>query len=192
MPKTNHSLKNGLEIVHAETNSVNGGSALVFIKHKNLNNEITADLRDLILFENSMNLSSIKTYKNFFSEMQKLSVKVTTFIKNEIKNKRLVIGLGASTKGNVLLQFFGIDKNMLPYISEKQEMKVGLKTLGTDIELISEKKARNLNPSSMLMLPWYFKEEILAREKEYLDQGGSIIIPMPYAHVVTKDGELKL
>ena len=42
------------------------------------------------------------------------------------------------------------------------------------------------------MLPWYFKEEILAREKEYLDQGGSIIIPMPYAHVVTKDGELKL
>lgn len=184
--------KNGLEIVHAETNSVNGGSALVFIKHKNLNNEITADLRDLILFENSMNLSSIKTYKNFFSEMQKLSVKVTTFIKSEIKNKRLVIGLGASTKGNVLLQFFGIDKSMLPYISEKQEMKVGLKTLGTDIELISEKKARNLNPSSMLMLPWYFKEEILAREKEYLDQGGSIIIPMPYAHVVTKDGELKL
>jgi hypothetical protein len=115
-------------------------------------------------------------------------VKVTTFI----KNKRLVIGLGASTKVNVLLQFFGIDKNMLPYIIEKNEMKLGLKTLVTDIELISEKKARNLNPSSMLMLPWYFKEEILACEKEYLDQRSFIIIPMPYAHVLIKDSELKL
>ena len=81
---------------------------------------------------------------------------------------------------------------MLPYISEKQNMKVGLKTLGSDIELISEEKARDLNPSCMLLLPWYFKKEILLREKDYLDKGGSILIPMPYLHVIDKNGEKKL
>jgi hypothetical protein len=81
---------------------------------------------------------------------------------------------------------------MLPYISEKQKIKVGLKTLGSDIELISEKWARKLNPSCMLMLPWYFKKEIILREKKYLDNGGSILVPMPYAHIVNKDGEKKL
>ncbi len=184
--------KNGLEIIHAEMNEVNGGSIIVFIKHKSLTNLKSKKLEHLISLEKEMNLNTPEIYKKFFSEMKKLSLKITSFLKNEFENKRLVIGLGASTKGNVLLQFFNIQKNLLPFISEKQKMKVGLKTLGTDIELISEEKARSLKPSCMLMLPWYFKEEILAREKNYLNEGGSILIPMPYPHVVTKHGEKKI
>ena len=103
-----------------------------------------------------------------------------------------MFGLGASTKGNVLLQFFGITKEKMPYISERNPDKVGLRTLGTDFELISEERARELRPSSMLVLPWYFKKEIVAREGDYLRQGGKLLFPMPYAHVVTKDGEAKL
>ena len=101
-----------------------------------------------------------------------------------------VFGLGASTKGNVLLQFFGITKERMPYISERNPQKVGLRTLGTDFELISEERARDLRPSSMLVLPWYFKNEIVAREQDYLRSGGKLVFPMPYAHVVTKDGEI--
>lgn len=184
--------KNGLEIVHAETNDVNGGSLLVFIKHLNLKNQKTDELKKLILLEEKMNLKSPEIYKKFFLEMKELSLKVNNYLKNEIQNNRLVIGLGASTKGNILLQYFKINKDMIPYISEKQKMKVGLKTLGTDIELISEEKARSLKPSCMLMLPWYFKKEILNREHEYLQQGGSILIPMPYVHVVDKNGEKRI
>ncbi len=184
--------KHELEIVHAETNNVNGGSALVFIKHKKKQNKKTKEFKRLILLEKKMNITSPIVYKNFYKKMNNLSTKVTKFIKKQLINKKLVIGLGASTKGNILLQFFGINKNILPYISEKQKIKVGLKTLGSDIELISENKARKLNPSCMLMLPWYFKEEIILREKKYLDNGGSILVPMPYAHIVNKNGELKL
>ena len=111
------------------------------------------------------------------------------FIKNE---SGLVIGLGASTKGNMLLQFFGIDKNILPYISEKNILKVGLRTLGTDIELISEKNARLKRPSAMLVLPWYFKSEIVKRENKYLSAGGKLIFPMPYAHYVDSNGDHKI
>ena len=114
------------------------------------------------------------------------------FLEQEIGRGGKVFGLGASTKGNVLLQFFGITKERMPYISERNPDKVGLRTLGTDFELISEERARDLRPSSMVVLPWYFKKEIVAREQDYLRQGGKLLFPMPYAHVVTKDGEVAL
>ena len=104
----------------------------------------------------------------------------------------MVVGLGASTKGNVLLQFFGLDRNWLPYISERNPDKVSLRTLGTDIELISEESARALSPSCMLVLIWFFKDEILKRERSYLEQGGKLLFPMPYLHLVTQDGERRL
>ena len=69
------------------------------------------------------------------------------------------MALGASTKGNVLLQHFGLDKKKIPFISERNPEKVGLRCLGSDIELISEEKARSLKPKAMIVLPWYFKEE---------------------------------
>ena len=115
-----------------------------------------------------------------------------TYLAKEIKAGKNVIGLGASTKGNVLLQLFGIDKKMLPYISEIQKAKIGLRTLGTDIELISDESANKLNPSTKLVLPWYFKKEIVKREKPYLMQGGALLFPMPYAHIVTRKGEVNL
>ena len=67
-----------------------------------------------------------------------------------------------------------------------------MKTLGSDIDLISEEEAYLKNPSCMLVLPWYFKDEIVAREAEYIQNGGILLFPMPYAHLVTKDGEIKL
>ena len=92
----------------------------------------------------------------------------------------------------MLLQTFGITKESLPYISERNPDKVGLFTLGTDIELISEEHARDLKPSCMLVLPWYFKSEIAKRESDYIQNGGALLIPMPYPHVITKEGPYRL
>ena len=184
--------RNGLHLYHAETNRVNGGSALVFITHDSRNKEDSQELLDLLNEEDSLGLYEPEAYEVFFQQMLDLSVKVRTHLENEIKLGNKVLGLGASTKGNVLLQFFGIDNEMLPAISERQKMKVGLKTLGSDIDLISEEDARGKNPTCMLVLPWYFKEEIVAREQDYLNSGGSLLFPMPYAHLVTGRGEVEL
>ncbi|MEK6885332.1 MAG: methyltransferase C-terminal domain-containing protein [Nanoarchaeota archaeon] len=183
--------KHGLEIFDAETNAVNGGSLRAYISHKN-NREKSENLKKLLQIEEEMNLYDAQTYENFYAEMEDLSTKVRSYLLNEIKNNNKVLGLGASTKGNVLLQFFGIDKITLPYISERNPMKVGLKTLGSDIELISEEHARSLNPSCMLVLPWYFKKEIVEREQEYIKSGGKLLFPMPYPHLVTNNGEINL
>ena len=85
-----------------------------------------------------------------------------------------------------------LPSDKIPFISERNANKVGLRCLGTDIELISEKKARSLKPKVMLVLPWYFKDEIVKREKEYIENGGQLMFPMPYPHIVTNKGEVKL
>ena len=113
------------------------------------------------------------------------------YIKNSIKKGDNVIGLGASTKGNILLQHFGLTKKEIPVISEINKFKIGLKCLGTDIKLISEKDAEQINPNTKLVLPWYFKKEILKREKKFLKKGGKLFFPMPYTHLISKKGEKK-
>ena len=81
---------------------------------------------------------------------------------------------------------------MLPYISERSPLKVGLRTLGSDIELISEQAARELNPDVMFVIPWNFKAEIVEREREYLESGGRLLFIMPYPYFIDKTGETRL
>lgn len=184
--------RHNLSIFDASTNHVNGGSARVFITHTKNNYKPSVNLEELYADEKRMNLYDVLTYTNFYKKIVDLKNKVNKVIAEEINKGNLVLGLGASTKGNILLQLFGITKEMLPYISERNPQKIGLRTLGTDIELISEEQARNMNPSYMLVLPWYFKQEIVKRETDYLEQGGKLIFPMPYPHIVDKNGETNL
>lgn len=181
--------RNGLTIFDAEVNNVNGGSALVFITHKDNVPEKSARYKQLLDKEEAMRLLDPQTYINFYNEIKTLSAKIHAYITNEIERGNKVIGLGASTKGNILLQFFNIDKSILPYISEINPEKIGRRTLGTDIELISDEQANALNPSTKLVLPWYFKDEIITRERPYLDSGGKLLFPMPYVHIISKNGE---
>jgi len=184
--------RHGLDIVDAKENEVNGGSVRVMITHMERGLVKSKNFNDLVDIEKSMNLSDKQTYINFHEKILDLKTKIKRTIGEEVKSGNFVIGLGASTKGNMLLQLFGIGKETIPYISERNPDKVGLKTLGTDIELISEAQARELNPSCMLVLPWYFKNEIVARERKYIQDGGKLLFPMPYPHIVHKDGETNL
>ena len=184
--------RNGLSIFDAETNAVNGGSVRVFITHTEHAPHESQNLRELLKIENEMHLFDEATYREFYEKIMNLARTIKEYIYSEIQKGRLVIGLGASTKGNVLLQLFGIDNTMLPYISEINKEKIGKRTLGTDIELISDERASKLKPSAKLVLPWYFKEEIVKREESYLRQGGKLLFPMPSAHIVTREGKQAL
>lgn len=181
--------KNGMEVFDASTNFVNGGSLRVMVAHKQVKRPKSANLEYLLLKEKVLQLENPQTYDTF----SKLIAINTKRIKDYIKNQKgLVIGLGASTKGNVMLQLCGIGKKILPYISERNPFKVGLRTLGTDMILISEEEARKLQPDCMFVIPWNFKAEILEREKEYIRKGGKLLFIMPYPYVIDKNGEKRL
>ncbi len=181
--------KNGLSVFDASTNAVNGGSLRIYAAHKEAKRTKSDNLKYLLLKEKVLQLENPDTYDTFSKLIELSAQKVKNYIRQQ---KGLVIGLGASTKGNVLLQICGIDKKMLPYISERNPIKYGLRTLGADIELIPEEEARRKNPDCIFVIPWNFKTEILDREKEYIQEGGKMLFIMPYPYYVDKNGEHKL
>ncbi len=188
--------KLNLKLFYAETNAVNGGSIRLYICKKNTNkydkNNFLNKLNDLKNEEKKLKLTDAKTFFDFEKIVTDLKTKTVKFVEEIIKNKKTVLALGASTKGNIILQHFGLTKEKINYISERNPEKVGLKCLGSDIELISEERARKMNPEAFIVLPWNFKKEIVEREKKYLNMGGKLMFVMPYPHIVTKEGEIKL
>jgi len=184
--------KNGLSIFGASTNFVNGGSLRILVTHKENNIPKSNRYYEILEEEKKWKLRNSSTYVEYREKISSIVKRTKEFISKEVENGGKVIGLGASTKGNVLLQMCEIGKELLPYISERNKEKVGLRTLGTDIEIISEEEARKQNPSAMLVIPWNFKEEIVNREQQYIKNGGKLLFIMPYPYYIDKNGETKL
>lgn len=179
----------GLKVIDGSLNEVNGGSLRAYVVHRDDPRGESKRLRKIRAAEEGWKLREVGVYQKFYRKVCDLKERTKGFLQREVEQGKLVIGLGASTKGNVLLQFFGIDKSLLPCISERNPEKVGLQTLGTDIRLVSEAEARQMKPDYMLVLIWFFKDEIIRRERDYLERGGRLLFPMPDLHVVSNDNE---
>ena len=91
---------------------------------------------------------------------------------------------GASTKGNVLLQWYGIDSSRIAFAADRNPDKVGATTLGTNILIVSEEESRHLRPNYYLVLPWHFKREFLERERPTILAGTKMIFTLPMLEVV--------
>lgn len=179
---------NGFSIVDCELNPVNGGSIRIYAtkttysdRFKNGPYRDVANLRmsSLLKFEEDGGFNSTTAYKNFYYSILSLKSELTEFIHKEIKKGKKIFGYGSSTKGNTLLQYFGLDHNVITAIAERSPAKFGLKTVGTDIPIISEEEMRKQHPDYLLILPWHFVEDFKQRESEYLRTGGKFIIPCP-------------
>ena len=105
-------------------------------------------------------------------------------IKKLSLQKKKIHVYGASTKGNTILQYCEIDNKLIEYAADRNLEKDGLKTLGSNISIISETKSRKLKPDYYLALPWHFKKEFIKREKKFLKEGGKFIFPLPKVEVV--------
>ena len=119
------------------------------------------------------------TYKKFFYKIDKIKRNLRKKI-DEIKiQKKSIHAYGASTKGNVLLQYFNIGKKDIDFVADRNPKKFNYYTPGTKIKIISEKESRKILPDFYLVLPWHFKKEILQREKKVMKRGSKFIFPLP-------------
>lgn len=186
--------KNGFQIVDCQLNDTNGGSFRVYaMKQKaNVKTFATQPYRDVCKFrvnsllahENDLHLDSVSTWKNFYNNINKLKEQTVSFIKEEKAKGKKIWGYGASTKGNTLLQYFGLDSTLIEGIAERSVYKFGLKTVGTNIPIYSEDEMRKAKPDYLLVLPWHFINEFYNREIEYLSGGGKFIVPCPKFEVI--------
>jgi hypothetical protein len=186
-----------LKIVDAELNDTNGGSVRVYIQKNTA--QITsfgsAPLRDVCNFrvksllnyeKEQYDITDPEVWSKFASNIEDLKEKTVSFIRNAKADGKSVYGYGASTKGNTLLQYFGLDSNDIVAIAERSPAKFGLKTIGTNIPIISEDEMREAKPDYLLVLPWCFISEFVKRETEFLDNGGAFIVPCPNFEIIKK------
>lgn len=189
--------RHDMKIVDCQVNDINGGSFRIFIRKNGADETMfaTAPYRDvaeyrvksILAYEKTLHLNKPDIYKDFYNKILALKKETLAFIKKEKKKGKKIWGYGASTKGNTLLQWFGIDNTLIDGIAERSPAKYGLKTIGTDIPIYSDDDMRKAKPDYLLVLPWHFISEFKEREKEFLERGGKFIVPCPRFEIIGKE-----
>jgi len=180
----------GMKIFKISFNEINGGSIRCYATHKHNSKFDTKENHQLINEirhkEFDLELDTDKPYTDFQNRIAILKKDLHDLLvklKNEGKKVHIY---GASTKGNTILQWCGVDKNLVEYAAERNPDKYGARTLGTDIPIISEEESRAMNPDYYLVLPWHFKDEFIEREKVALEKGTAFIFPVPKVEILKK------
>ena len=173
---------NNLKIIEISLNEINGGSIQIICTKKTSNKKVdTKKIKTLLEDEKKI---QNRTYQNFNKRINRLKREINVFL---MKNKKKIIyGYGASTKGNVILNFCNIKNENIKNICDAKILKKGLFTPGSNIQIISKKKMRNDHPDFLVVLIWSFRKEIIREEIDYLKKGGKLVFLLPRFHIIDK------
>jgi hypothetical protein len=175
----------GLRVVDVKVNAINGGSfAVTAAKQGSHYRAETATIDWLLEQEHRMGLETPRPFRDFEERVFRHREDLRRLVQSLVREGKKIFGYGASTKGNVLLQFCGLTPEEVPAIAEVNSDKFGCVTPGSHIPIISEAEARAQKPDFFLVLPWHFKNGILEREKEFLAGGGRMIFPFPEIEIL--------
>jgi|TARA_B110000444_G_C18842128_1_gene599591 hypothetical protein len=173
--------KNGLEILDVKFNEINGGSAEVLVAKKySKNKKNLKKINEILDEEKKINNNS---YDKFNLRLQNVKKVINSFLDD---NKK-IIGYGASTKGNIILNYCEIDSRKINTICDGSEFKWNRYTPGSSIKIISKRKMRKIKPDYLFILIWSFRSEVIKQEKKFIMNGGKLIIPLPIFHIIDKN-----
>jgi hypothetical protein len=179
----------GMKVFNVEQNSINGGSLRCYATHADnfvyRSDAYNANLAQMRQAEFDLELDTDKPYKNFQDHINVHREELMRVLKSLKKEGKSIHIYGASTKGNTILQWCGIDNRIIDVAAERNPDKYGAMTLGTDIPIVSEAESRAMKPDYYLVLPWHFREEIVAREESTLKAGTKLIFPLPTVTIVS-------
>jgi 2-polyprenyl-3-methyl-5-hydroxy-6-metoxy-1,4-benzoquinol methylase len=183
--------QSGLRIFNIKLNDINGGSLRCYATHDTnfsyKNEQYLRNIRAMHQSEFDLELDTDTPYKHFQDRVNVHRDELLALLKKlKAEGKKIHI-YGASTKGNTILQWCGIDSTIIDYAAERNPDKYGASTLGTNIRIISEEDSRAMNPDYYLVLPWHFKEEFVNRERELLQRGTRLIFPLPRIEIISRE-----
>ena len=174
-----------LKIVNLAFNQINGGSIELDIAKKKSKFKECKHLINWVLEREKLNnYNKPEKQKLFFKECKHHKHLLKKLLLTLKKQNKKILGYGASTKGNVLLQYCNINSNIITHIAEVNSFKFNKYTPGTNIKIISENEAKKKKPDFYLVLPWHFKDHIIKREKKFLKNGGKLIFPLPDIEII--------
>lgn len=173
----------GLKIFRAKKNDINGGSIQIWLCKEQAystfaNSEYKKEITQIKLEEFNLAVNELSTYKQFEEACGAMKELTTKCLNHIVKTQNKTVHLyGCSTKGNVLLQYLGIDNELILYGAERNLAKWGGYTLGSNIKMVSEEESRAMKPDYYLCLIWGFKNAVIEREQEFIKRGGKFIFP---------------
>lgn len=171
-----------LKVLDVEFNDVNGGSFSILVARADSRREPNdANIQAILIEEAALGLSNLVTFKEFKSRIEESRIALLNFLNQAKRDGKRVDGLGASTKGNVLLQYFGIGPDLLSSVGEVNSDKFGSFTPGSMIPITSEDELLSNNPDYLVVLPWHFKHFFLNSEKF---KGRTLVFPLPELNLV--------
>lgn len=177
-----------LRVLDVELNDVNGGSFRIYVAHAGSPVEpfpgADSRIRAREDEERDLALHTRAPYEAFAERVARVRDEVTLFIRQAVARGKVVDVYGASTKGNTLLQYFGLDHALIRWAAERNSDKWGKRTVGTRIPIVSEEQVRGEPPDYFLVLPWHFLREFEQRERAFLEAGGKFIVPLPTFRIV--------
>jgi NDP-4-keto-2,6-dideoxyhexose 3-C-methyltransferase len=177
----------GLEVVEAEVNDLNGGSIQLFIGHAGRVTPTAGAeerVQALRIREFEMALDSPDPYAAFAADVERVRNDLSELCRSLVQDGKTIHVYWASTKGNTILQYVGLDREIIPYAADRNPDKWGAQTIRTEIPIISEEESREMEPDYYLILPWHFLDEFIEREAAFFKRGGRFIVPLPEVRVV--------
>ncbi len=181
--------KYNLEVIDVYENDINGGSFQVYVSHKGkrkISEDAYGRISDMKSQEFEAELDTVQPYNNFVDRVEDNKLKLLDFLRDAKEQNKKVYCYGASTKGAITLQYCGITNKDILGCADRNPDKWGKVMSGTNIPIISEELARSDNPDYFLVLPWHFMPEFIKREREFLNNGGLFVKPMPVFEIIGK------
>ena len=179
-----------LRVFRVALNDVNGGSICCYLTHtsnaKHGTPEDRRGVNKLREAEFERKLDTDEPYRAFQYRVEQHREELGGLVRKLKREGKSIHIYGASTKGNTILQWCGIDNSMIECAADRNPEKHGARTLGTDIPIVSEEESRAMRPNYYLVLPWHFRAEFLEREKETIESGCGLIFPLPKIEIVRK------
>jgi hypothetical protein len=181
---------NGLRVADAVLNDANGGSIRITAcradsPFRELAGETRSRVYKLKKHEFELRLDTEEPYRAFADAAERIRRELPALLLRLLAEGKSIYGYGASTKGNVILQYCGLSSAYLTAIADRNPAKWGGTTVGSGIPIISEDDMRAAKPDYLLVLPWHFLAEFKEREREFLARGGRFIVPIPAVEIVS-------
>lgn len=167
-----------LKLIDVEFNDINGGSFCVTAARRQSKRSASPAIEQTLQRERGLNLDLLRPYQDFAGRVAQSRQSLRSFLDQARRDGRVVSGIGASTKGNVILQYCGITPADVAQIGEVNEDKFGSYTPGSLIPIVSEAEVLASKPDYLLVLPWHFRAFFAG-----LFPGQKVVFPLPVLEI---------
>lgn len=175
----------GLELFDVEELTTHGGSLRIFGRHaEDGSKPITQRARQLADREHGAGLTNLDTYHSFSEKVKRTKRELLRCLIRAKDEGKSIVGYGAPGKGNTLLNYCGVGRDLLDYTVDRNPYKQGRFTPGAHIPIYAPDKIRETRPDYVLILPWNLKQEIMQQISFIREWGGKFIVPIPEAAIL--------